>query len=536
MKKLFIQVVTKLLMSLAMFQFAFTQHDEFNIRVISDHIYAQHLYRDKLLKDPYRPTYHYVIPEGMAHPFDPNGAFFWKGRYHLFYIIQTVRPKPYYRGDAWAHVSSHDLIHWRHHPTALKPTEDSPERAIYSGNLFLNKDGVPTIMYQGLGAGNCIAYSEGDEWLEYWKRHEENPVIPYPEYKLDNDQAEYRTILNKFPDYDKYDIWDPHCWIEGDTYYAISGNNDLWPGQEALFKSKDLTEWELLGDFFHHDRVDKTLDCPDFFKLGDKYVLLYLRKGLEYVIGDFRNEQFYPEKKGTMTWNIGAGYAPESMLDDKGRRIMWAALNDSRTGWGDVDTYMPGHAWSGTMSIPRVLTLDEQNNLLMEPVEELKTLRTGYKKLENLNIKDSQTLEEIAGNSMELKIVMKNGKAHAFGVKVAASGDGQEETVLKYLPNEGKFQVDLTKSSLNEEFMRGYLWDEDKIQIADLRLNEGEDLEMQIFIDRSVLEVFVNKKLALVQRIYPTLKSSNKVVLFSEEGATQVPIVESWNMNPSNPY
>ena len=39
-------------------------------------------------------------------PFDPNGAIFWKGRYHLFYIFQDAR------GHNWGHVSSTDLFHW----------------------------------------------------------------------------------------------------------------------------------------------------------------------------------------------------------------------------------------------------------------------------------------------------------------------------------------------------------------------------------------------------------------------------------------
>ena len=51
------------------------------------------------------------------------------------------------------------------------------------------------------------------------------------------------------PDCGQYDIWDPHCWLEGDTYYTITGNNELWPGKDALFKSKNLKDWELVGDF-----------------------------------------------------------------------------------------------------------------------------------------------------------------------------------------------------------------------------------------------------------------------------------------------
>ncbi|MHC4156807.1 MAG: hypothetical protein ACYST6_18085, partial [Planctomycetota bacterium] len=43
--------------------------------------------REKLLRDRYRPGYHFVAMEGRASPFDVNGAIFWKGRYHLFYIF-----------------------------------------------------------------------------------------------------------------------------------------------------------------------------------------------------------------------------------------------------------------------------------------------------------------------------------------------------------------------------------------------------------------------------------------------------------------
>ena len=66
----------------------------------------------------------------------------------------------------------------------------------------------------------------------------------------------------------------------------------------------------------------------------------------------FKNEQFYPEKHGTMTWSSGVGYAPESLEDDKGRRIMWAGLYDTRTRWGEADYFLMKHAWDGTMTLP----------------------------------------------------------------------------------------------------------------------------------------------------------------------------------------
>ena len=63
-------------------------------------------FRNKLLADPHRPGYHFVICEGFGMPFDPNGAIYWKGRYHMFYIWQKG-------GHHWGHASSTDLFHWR---------------------------------------------------------------------------------------------------------------------------------------------------------------------------------------------------------------------------------------------------------------------------------------------------------------------------------------------------------------------------------------------------------------------------------------
>ena len=52
---------------------------------------SQRELRTKLLQDPHRPVYHIITPEGLCGPFDPNAAIFWKGLYHLMYIVQTEK-------------------------------------------------------------------------------------------------------------------------------------------------------------------------------------------------------------------------------------------------------------------------------------------------------------------------------------------------------------------------------------------------------------------------------------------------------------
>ena len=84
----------------------------------------------------------------------PTAPSIGGGRYHLFYIFQDTRLGR--RADHWGHMSSTDLFHWRHHPTRLI-------EGMYSGNCFLNKDGVPTLCYHHAGKGNAIAVARDEK-------------------------------------------------------------------------------------------------------------------------------------------------------------------------------------------------------------------------------------------------------------------------------------------------------------------------------------------------------------------------------------
>jgi len=454
--------------------------------------------REKFLRDPYRPVYHFVIPEGFGRPFDPNGAIFWKGRYHLFYIFQD------HRGHNWGHVSSTDLVHWRHHPTGLVG-------GMFSGNCFINKDGVPTMCYHGeQRGGNTMAVALDDE-LNEWKKL--GLITP-------------RTEPGD-PHHGKYRSWDPYGWLEGDTYYAIFGGE-----RPAIAKCKTLEgEWKYVGDLFAHGvegvSLNEDVSCADLFKIGDKYMLLCIshRLGCRYYLGQWKNEQFYPEFHERMSWVDNAFFAPESLLDDKGRRIMWAWIFDGRE-----DDTIEASGWSGTMSLPRVLWLGKDGMLRIRPVEELKMLRYNGQKRENLTVKaDTElALKGISGNTIELQLDIEPNGAEQVGLKVCCSPDGQEETVIFYDATDKKLKVDTRRSSLGEGSK--------KIEAGPFELKDGERLKLRVFVDKSVVEVFANDRQAVMRRIYPSRKDSLGVVLFANGGSAKVRMLQAWQMMPANPY
>ena len=460
--------------------------------------------RERILSDPARPGYHFVIPEGVAMPFDPNGAIYWKGRYHLFYIFQDTRLGK--RSDHWGHMSSTDLFHWRHHPTGLLD-------GMYSGNCFLNREGVPTICYHQHGLGNAMAVALDND-LNEWKKLDSNPITPETR-EGDEFHGRYRS-------------WDPFGWLEGDTCYAIFGGQRPAVAKSPAFEG----EWKYAGDLFAHGvdgvPLNEDVSCPDLFELGGKHVLLCIshRLGCRYYVGEWRDEQFHPESHARMSWVDNSFFAPESLVDDRGRRIMWAWILDEPL-FGARTT----HGWSGTLSLPRVLSLGDDGLLRMDVPEEIEALRDG----DGVRIgpfvvpaDEEVHVEGVTGNSLELLVEMESATASHFGVKVCSSPDGQEETSISYDAREKRLKVDTRRSGPDDT--------PKVVEAAPFELKSGERLKLRVFVDKSVVEVFANRRQAIARRIYPSRPDSIGVSLFADGGNSMVHTLGAWHLAPSNPY
>jgi beta-fructofuranosidase len=403
------------------------------------------------------------------------------------------------------HVSSTDLFHWRHHPTGLVS-------GMFSGNCFINKDGRPTMCYHQVGQGNSMAVALDDD-LNEWKKLESNPITPKTK-EGDEHHGRYKS-------------WDPFGWLEGDTYYAIFGGE-----RPGVVKAPELEgKWSYVGDLFAHGvggvSLDEDVSCVDLFKLGGKDVLLGIshRLGCRYYIGEWKDEQFYPESHAQMSWVDSSFFAPESLVDDKGRRIMWAWIMD-----GPEFEMRMDHGWSGTMSLPRVLSLGDDGRLRMDVPEEIEALRYGAVKKADLTVPSGTEVpvDGVGGNSLELIIDMESAQAAQYGVKVCVSPDGQEETAIFYDAAEAKLKIDTRKSGPEDT--------PKTVEAAPFELENGERLKLRVFVDKSVVEVFANSRQAVMRRIYPSRPDSVGVCLFSTGGDTDVRTLEAYNMTPSNPY
>ena len=74
------------------------------------------------------------------------------------------------------------------------------------------------------------------------------------------------------------------------------------------------------------------------------------------------------------------------------------------------------------------------------------------------------------------------------------------------------------------------------VQIAPFSRFIDELLNLRIYIDRSILEVFANGRQCVTQRIYPTLEESRGVSLSCAGGNMQLIHCDAWEMAATNPY
>ena len=267
------------------------------------------------------------------------------------------------------------------------------------------------------------------------------------------------------------------------------------------------------------------MSCADLFKLGGKDVLLCIshRLGCRYYIGEWKDEQFHPESHAQMSWVDNSFFAPESLLDHKSRRIMWAwIMDDPQFG------VRSQHGWSGTLSLPRVLTLGDDGQLRIDVPEEIEALRQDVFRREDfvLPAGTDVLVDDIAGNSLELSIEIAGTDTSAFGVKICVSPDEHEATSVFYDAREKLLKVDTRRS--------GPLDTPKAVEAGPLELTPGERLKLRVFVDRSVVEVFANGRQAVARRIYPARPDSVGVRLFSRGAPAHVHTFEAWKIAPSN--
>jgi beta-fructofuranosidase len=454
--------------------------------------------REKLMHDPYRPQFHLLPKHNWMN--DPCAPRFYKGEYHVF-----CQYNPYaavWGNMSWAHASSPDLVHWKHLPVALRPTPGGYDSfGCFTGSVLPGME-TAAIIYTATSRSTpelatergadvreqqCMATSS-DANLVSWTKMDK-PVIASPPAGMK---------VTGFRD--------PCPWKDGDTWYLIIGSGfDKVGGAVLLYRSADGHTWEYLhplaegkwsGDAAKTDPVDsgEMWECPDFFALGEKHVLLYsTERKVYWEVGTLDKEamRFRMETRGLL--DHGNYYAMKSMLDERGRRILWGWVTEARP-----DAALREAGWAGALGLPRVLTVGSDNRLRMEVVPEFGSLKE--KTVTVSAPKSAAALGSMAIANRAGAVVCRFKPAAGGGLELRSGG-----VALVAMRVEGA-----------------------GVAIGDKTLGVAPDAAgvstMEVWVDGSVIEIFVDGAEAMTARSYTGLGEIEVVWTGGVEGLASLSV------------
>lgn len=445
--------------------------------------------KDKVVKK-HRHNLHLMPEVGWMN--DPNGLVFYKGEYHAFY--QYYPYEPVWGPMHWGHAKSKDLYNWEHLPVALAPDLEH-EHGCFSGGSVVVDDEL---------------------YLLYTSHFDNGKQLQEQSLAITTDGINFKKYLNKpfltiedLPeDSSKVDFRDPNpIEIDGNKFILIGSKNNNDEGQFLVYKTEDFKTYEYLSKIGPNKMFGVMAECPDLFELDGKHVLLFSGTSLKrdgnrfrnvnsslYAVGHFDVNTGHYEIEHMDEIDLGHHfYAPQTILNDKGERIMIAWMDMWEKPYYTANI---NHNWTGALTFPRKLSLKD-NKLIQSPFNVGSVFKTEVEFNQNILLDKTYRLKANINTKDETKLTFGN-KDNFFSINVLNDTLELNTETTKLYPM-GKRYVEL---------------------------NGLNNIEIELFMDVSSIEVFIKDLDKTITTL--TYFDEDKINLNIEKGIENVKDIKVW--------
>ncbi len=439
---------------------------------------------------PWHTTYHLEPDTGLLN--DPNGFSYFNGKFHLFY--QNWPFGAAHGLKQWVHTESDDLVHFTKTSTRLLPDSDNDSHGAYSGSAYPIDD-------------KLFIFYTGNVRDENWVR---DPLQVGAWMDKDGHITKIPDVLIHQPSDVTEHFRDPQIFDYKGQFYAIIGaQSHNKKGFIKLYKAvgNDVTNWEFVGNLdFAGTGSEYMIECPNLVFVDGKPVLLYSPQGLDKAELDYDNiypntykiaQAFNPETATLVDpsplHNLDYGfeaYATQGFNTPDGK-----AYSASWIGLPDVDYPTDRYDYQGAMSLVKELTI-KNGKLYQYPVPAITELRQTTEDFDN---------RQATANSYELELTIPAEQKTELLLFA-----NQKEQGLKLILDTKEGHITLDRSQAGEQYAEEF----GTTRHCDIT---PEALVLNIFVDKSVVEIFVNKgEKVFTSRVFPTAEQSGIKLLSGE--------------------
>ncbi len=440
-----------------------------------------------------RPYLHLTPPVGWMN--DPNGMAFHDGRLHLFYQYEPDAPK--WGRIRWGHAASRDLVTWDHLPIALEPDPDGPDAlGCWSGCLVTDNVAVPTIFYTAVVRDRgirraSIARAVSTDGLVTWTKDPDGPVIARPPAGIRPDRFR-----------DPFVYRDAEGWV-----MLVGAGTNRARGAVLIYRSDDLHAWRYVGPFLTTDAVvaaDGDLaiadidspcwECPQLVRLNGTDVLIVsivdrapkIRPAHVLAFtGRIEADRFIVEH----TQRLGLGpdfYAPATITASDGRRLLMGWIPE------DPPSRRSARTWAGSMTLPRVVSLDPDGRLQVTLAAEVERFEGPSTLLPDAIVTDvTPWTQRFDDGHFEFRLsVIPEGAA---SIRFDIAGEGGTVAEVRFEPGERRITVARTGRVL--------VAGRDPHGTAILPPTTDGALHLRLILDGSVLELVADERQTATVRL-----------------------------------
>lgn len=468
--------------------------------------------RSSFKGDRQRPIYHLIAPERWMN--EPHAPFFYRGFYHIFY--QANPHAPLWDNIQWGHLVSEDMVHWKDMPPALETEKDGFDaEGCWSGSAVVDKEGIPRLYYtagnnnrfpnQGIAKAKPKALD--DKHLKEWEKDESFLI----------EQKTGMGWLGEFRD--------PYVWLENDRYFMLVGTGDEnnGGGNAVLYSSGDGDSWECHGFFLDYDyeinqEAGHVFELPVLLPLKDEggnpdgHIFIFCSCQVEgevvenyYFLGkwDDYTKTFTKSHEKARLFDLGNGTftGPSGLVTPDGRSVVFTIAQGKR----DYDEEFCS-GWAHNGGLPIAISM-QNGRLQIRPIHEIYSLKS-TKLLEEKELsfeRANHKLSNISENNFYFKAETDARRMDLF------ISDEEKEINIFYDADRKMFGI---KNSDTGELLSKYRDDVDAVDIGD------ENIQMEMFVDGSMIEVYLNCLKSITFRFYT--KGNKKKLAIAGDAKKQI--------------
>ena len=297
----------------------------------------------------------------------------------------------------------------------------------------------------------------------------------------------YDDIIHAPEGYSTNDFRDPQVYRTDNGYIMLVGARKENEDESAIiyYESSDLNNWTFMGDFYTSKEL-YFMECPDVFKLGDKYYLVFSWNNVVYY--RISNDFFGPWEKPEMDTFDGNGFYAAKTCELDGRRYLIGFLDRKKreqdklsyTWAGSVLVYELGQLQDGTLGVSMP---DQYNNYF----------------------KKEMTSADLVEKSLKLGKVPETCHI-VFDLEMQDEGSMDLVFTDKDAGEEYKISVDNKEDAISYDAFPNFV---------PMKLESGKEYRVDVVIEKDIVVLYLNGEKALSNRVYMAAGNDYKLEVSS---------------------